>query len=579
MKDEFFPVAERVQGYWNMPLMQARMRAHQSLNLGRFQHHYDTWFPAHLQQGHVVQVLMPTQYDRRFDEREMWPRNCLVLGIDVDADTAEPMGIKIMRFSYAANGSSPHEFLFNPDDYRFKINGFRKEAVLRTGQIESIAFDAGRMNYYLDAMGWVDESVMPEIEAAMDAGYVARRQHHEHKDITPYDADNIVCVPSLDPQFYDGEFYDLGISDDNFGKTYSDLNDEEQHALIKRLRANYCIREIQRPDMLRHEKAEIKGEKVALRRMRRGKKKFLSAYLYNHQHHTVSAEDRKTLRADIDELMQVLKAEERELIPEATDAWDDDIDKPSLRKSDLSNFKDVLYAHFGLEMDDLRPHDLSRVFAQTIDPQSLKDLETLGIGGMVRDELSLPEHLWRGRYIMLKIGDIDNSKCTVEAYRPAALWRAYAKLGDDGLPVLAGLEFHPCTRMSAEGSKYKMPVYPFGWKSGRGVNTKQSFLLADKIVRLPIDSPFLHTNHMDSNFRELLPRMVEKFDQKVTRAMVEEEGRIPVFGLQDIPDDWVEIKLPNPPSKDMQHKLSGWKKADFLEPTTPREKKNKRAPV
>ena len=572
MKDEFYPLAHQVEGYWNMPLMHARMRAHQSLNLGSFHHCNDTWFPKHLSQGKIAQVLMPTQYDRRFDEVEMWPRNCLVLGIDVDIDTAEPMGLKIVRFSYNTIDVSDHEFRFSPENYRFLINGFRKDAVLRTGRIETVAFDAGRMNYYLDVMGWVDDKVFPQLEESLDDGYKARRQRFDHRPmVSSYNIENCVCVPSLDPQYYESDFYDFGVPDENFGMTFNDLNAEEQGHLIERLRVNYIIREVQRADMLRHEKSEIKGEKIALRQMNRQKKKFLASYLYSHHNASaVPVVNGGNLRQEIDALVKMMQAEERDLIPEETDGWEDN--GPSLRKSDMAKFKEILYGHFGLDIEDEAQNDLSTIFAQTIDPQSLKHFETLGVGGMVRDELSLPEHLWRGRYLMLKIGDIDNEHCQTEAYRPAVLWRAYAKLNDDGMPVLAGLEFYPCTRMSADKYTYKMPVYPFGWRSGKGVNKKQSFLLADKIVRLPVDSPYLHQDYMDSNFRELLPSMIDKFEHKVNRALVEKEGRISVFGLQDIPDDWVEIKLPDAPVFDMQQKLSGWKKADFLE-VKPKNKK------
>lgn len=572
MKDEFLPIAERVRGYWEMPLLMARQRAHQSLNLGQFQHHNDTWFPKKLAQGHIIQALMPTQFDARFDEREMWPRNCLVLGIDVDRKTAEPVGLKLVRFSYNTNDPHPYEFEFNPADYRFLINGFRKDAVLRTGKIEAIPLDAGRTNYYTDAMGWVDPSVFPEIEEALDKGYQQHRQKHEHVNFCPYDLETVVCVPSLDPSYYNKPYYDFGIPDENFGTVLSDLPKEEQSRLMDRLKTNYMIREIQRPDELRHEKAEIRGEKIALKHMSRRKKKFLASRLYNHdQNHVMSLDEKTILREEVEEILSLLQKEEKEVIPEETDIWNDGETRSSPRKSNIVEFRDMLYGFFGLDTPQ-RQTDLSSIFSQSIDPQSIKDLETFGIGGLVRDEAFLPEHLWRGRYMMVKVGDITNPHCKNEAYRPAAVWKAYAKLDDEGHPVLAGLELHPCTRQSAHDSKYKMPVYPFGWISDQKANKKQTFLLADHILRLPLESDLFRLDSSYSNFRELTPQMVEKFDHKITRAWVEEQGQLTIIGLKEIPDDWIEIKLPDPPNEDIQRKLTSWKKADFLPVKSPRPK-------
>lgn len=554
MGNQAFTIAADVEGYWNMPLLHERKRAHESLRLGNFQYVEDFWFPKTLKQGDIIQALIPTQYDERFDEKELWPRNCLVLGFDIDRDTAEPQAVHLMKFSYNVEDHSTHELIFNPADHRFKIHGFRKSAVLRTGKIETVPFHSEHLNFYMNLTGWISDDVFPLFDKAMDEGYNAERHRFDPEHDVLGDT---VCVPSLNPEYYNSKNGNFDLTDRKIGPWWNEIDSHEWENLLEKMTDNYLVRELNRADILRHEKAEMRQEQVAMRSMQREKRSFLNVL----RHRRTTFKDGNSVTADdIEKILKIHADNEREVIPQKDDMWGDDA--MNLRRSDIPELRDLLYRRFGIEKE-VATIDVKAVFKQAIDPNSIKDLETLGVGGLLRDpDVSLPDQLWRGRYVTARIADLNDPENYGNAYRPCIVTKAYAKLNDEGQPVIAGLEMHPCTRAAHDSFSFKMPVHPYGWQE-RKANKQQTFLIADMVVRLPLEAQNFQSN-IDSNFQELLPHMVEKFDRHIAHAKEARSGDLRVFGLEEIPEDWVEIELPAPPSDILQSKLSKWKKASFL---------------
>lgn len=569
MTDIFFDNRGQHRSFWELNQRETREHAHRFFRLGNYQHSNDIWFPKDLSQGDVIQCLLPTQKDARFDEMALWPRNCFLLGIDVDRYTAEPLGVKLMRISYNTHDSdAAYEYVFDPRSYgyRFKIHGFRKDAVLRTGRIEYVPFDAEAMGYYMNRNGWFDASLFREIDQYMDKGYAARRAGREHIPLSQNDDEDVVCVPSLNPSYYKSAFYNFDLPDDNAGLFFADLDGEEQASLIERLEANYIVREFDRPGRIQDEKYEVRNQKRHARDKKRDYNKLMNLLRSGRTtHHESNMADIKKL---IDESLMYQVNEEVKAIPEDQDMWQSE--GMTLRRSDITPLKEILYARFGLSLKDENKPDLSKIFRQAIDQSSINDLVTLGIGGLMREpEVKLPEHLWQGRYLMLRIPDLLDPENEGNAYRPCIVWKAYAKLNEDNKPVLAGLELHPCTRKSAGAFAFKYPVHPFGWHTERGANKQQSFLIADMVVRLPVNSVNFQTEQVGQGFHELLPRMVNKFANRIEAAQQATDGNVQVFGLKDIPDDWVEIELPQTPTPDLQAKLAKWGKAVFIPTSSP----------
>lgn len=557
------------RSFWELNWRETREHAHRFFRLGNYQFVNDIWFPKDLQQGDVIQCQLPTRKDERFDTFELWPRNCFVLGIDVDRYTAEPLGVKLMRFSYNTHDSdAAHEFVFNArsHDYRFKAHGFRKDVVLRTGRIEYVPFDSEAMGYYLNRSGYLEQSMFREVEEYLDKGYEAKRQYRDKHSLSQNNPDDVVCVPSLNPSYYKKPYYDFGLPDDNAGVFLCDLDEEEQLSLVDRLEANYIVREFDRPGRIQDEKYQVKNQRRQLRDKKRDYNKLLS--LLQSGRSTPHVSSQSDIKKLIDESLMRQTNEEIKAIPEDQDMWGNE--GMVLRRSDITPLKELLYARFGLDMADDNKPDLSKVFRQSIDQTSINDLATLGIGGLLREpEVKLPEHLWQGRYLMLRIADLTDSENESNAYRPCVVWKAYAKLNDDNQPVLAGLELHPCTRKAAGAFSFKYPTQPFGWHTDKRANKMQSFLIADMVIRLPINSVNFQTDQVGQGFHELLPRMVNKFAKKIEAAKEARGGDLQVFGLQNIPEDWVEIDLPQTPLPELQAKLARWGKATFIPSSSP----------
>lgn len=156
--------------------------------------------------------------------------------------------------------------------------------------------------------------------------------------------------------------------------------------------------------------------------------------------------------------------------------------------------------------------------------------------------ITLPKHLWQGRYLMLNISDLlrdgEGAEEDGTAYRPCAVWKAYA---DKNTGDIVGLELHPVTRNQAKDFKFKLPVYPL-----KTVSQKDSCLIADCVIRVPLSSEYFHEIAV-SNFFELTPEKIEKFMAKKA-AMVAMDVTPHVVGLQTIPDHWEEVELDPTPS-------------------------------
>jgi hypothetical protein len=156
-------------------------------------------------------------------------------------------------------------------------------------------------------------------------------------------------------------------------------------------------------------------------------------------------------------------------------------------------------------------------------------------------KIVLPKHLWKGRYLMLKINSLaadDGIERGGTAYRPCAVWNAYT---DKNTGELAGFDLHPVTREEAHLFKFKMPVHPLKTDSQR-----EGVLVADCIIRVPLSRDYFHENAA-SNFFELTPEKIERFLSK--KAVMSEMGAVPhIIGLETIPDNWEEVELQPTPS-------------------------------
>lgn len=153
-------------------------------------------------------------------------------------------------------------------------------------------------------------------------------------------------------------------------------------------------------------------------------------------------------------------------------------------------------------------------------------------------KIELPQHMWQGRYLMVKVPDLHDENDDREAFRPCAVWKAYA---DRDTGALAGLELHPVTRGSLNSFRYRFQVYPLPTQSKR-----PGHLIADCLVRVPLTERYFHEKSSQFFF-ELPPDKLEKFRDRRAHAMASGDP-VHVYGLQEIPENWVEVELDPTPS-------------------------------
>ena len=161
--------------------------------------------------------------------------------------------------------------------------------------------------------------------------------------------------------------------------------------------------------------------------------------------------------------------------------------------------------------------------------------------------ITLPKHLWQGRYLMLNIGELDKGPSQSDGtvfHRPCAVWKAYA---DKVSGELVGLELHPVTRKQAKNFIFKMSVFPLKTESER-----ESFLIADCLIRVPLTAEYFHENAVP-NFYELPADKMKTFIAKKD-AFSRRDGVPLVVGLENIPENWVEVELDARPSEQQLRK-------------------------
>ena len=142
---------------------------------------------------------------------------------------------------------------------------------------------------------------------------------------------------------------------------------------------------------------------------------------------------------------------------------------------------------------------------------------------------------------MINVANLDGEN-PVEAekivQRPCALWKLYA---DKNTRQIVGLELHPATRSQSENYQFKMRVSPL-----KTYSKKESLLVADCIIRVPLTAEYVHPDASISFF-ELTSEKAKEF-MAIKAVMEEQNAPQQIIGLQTIPHHWVEAALDPTPS-------------------------------
>ncbi len=567
----------------NRPWHQAIDYLRRHRKISGYQFIGDVWTPRDLKRGDIVRVNLPTDFERNGDMK-LTPRNVLVLGVDVDPETLEPIAIRTTRFSFnTANHNDQYEPYFDSSDTEWNkgtLGGLEKPAVLRTGSaIDVIPFSSVYWGHFMDVKAHVKPDFMADvIEDAMAEGYEHSRKHRglrNYAEMPTGEADTLF-LPSANPQHIVDD-YDFQL-DEEIGTDIFDLQPEEIDMIMDELEAKHLQRNADRRLQFEAEDAIMKafGEK------RKEEDAAISAMMAEYRRRQKETEvsiadaiaglkrdSNMITDEDIPDILRIAQRrmdEADEAIVSEVEEGDDFAKAQRQRLADIPPMAELLKQAAEQWAEENDPNERARraIEDQQFNDATLERLKDLGIGGLSWNDVNLPPLLWKGAYVMAKIPTIVNHERGWDQIeqnrdftnRPCIVNRAWAKVDKDtGLPKLAALELHPVTRSAAHHFKYKMNVRPLDTKS-----TRKSFLIAEQVERVPVDiTHFPRDYTLPQTFYQMTPDQLAKFEEKKQHA-ADANGEIKVFGIQDedIPEDWFEIELPDAPDHKFREKLKRW---------------------
>lgn len=549
----------------------------------------DVWAPSDLQVGDIVKVDLPTDHVKE-GEFEIWPRNCLIAGIDLDEETLEVKAFRLLRFSYADSETNAEtELLINNagSDINLQAQGLRrKEIVLRTGSpVDVVPPDSTYFGYYIDRVGHVSPGLFPQIQEALDRAFDKNRRRGYIRNHAGLDLSRSICVPALHPEQLDHQSsFILPEFDDS--AAYRSLDAGTQEIMAVLLAEQFLLREAGRRHIIiseRNEHREVKqrandelaATKALIRRMQK--------------------EQRLSLRNQVSILAgasRVISERDREIDACLAAQADPEIaERPELPSAFLP-IREIIEQQMALDHNKIRhAAALADIREQNMDPRSAASFRDFGINGFdIGSQVShhLPEHLFRGRFLLIKIPNLMDMEDDGMAFRPCLLWNAYARINEHGAPELAGIDVHPCTRRAAKQFRHNMKAHPFGYsrvllndEHHSGVRRDfrgPSFLVAQRMIRLPVESARIHIYPDASGLHHFTADMIERFDRDNRRkagcdgrkiavmtevnGMENEEGDAPtrfiVSGEDDLPDGWLRIELPTPPTGRLREQFEKW---------------------
>ena len=528
-----------------------------------FQNRYDyngVWAPTDLKAFDVIRCDLPTDY-MEDGNAELWPRNCLVLGMHLDRDTFELESIALLKFAHEKGGTG-----YNPDyelyldrldpEIRTKIPLGHSE-ILRTGKLEIVPVSDLNFGFYIDRVCRMHPSLADSVEDALSRGFEHRRQYGSKTRLRH--TQDQVFVPSLDPEdWVEGnsdvvsiDFDELELPD--YGATHvEDLDDEALSAFMNGMHEARFLKAAGRDESMRREV----GLLVTKDKNKQAEEATLKSMLAElRRKHGAEAASKALKAAEV-----AITKRNAATVSSIRSHMQEDGDAETLTLADLPSLTELLEQQAGQLGNDIERFAIARarsqenINAQTIEPDNLGHYENLGIRGfsIERTHVNLPRQLWRGRFLMVRIPDIvsDIEDRNEWVNRPAMLHRAFMQIDKYGEPEIAGLELYPCTRNAANRFQHGLPVRPLKSKDPR-----KSALVPERLIRIPVTSEHLQPEQPKTGtFFELLPHMVRKFDEKM--MWFEESGRKPmVIGLETVPDHWIPIELPPAPEERVRGKI------------------------
>lgn len=469
------------------------MSSSNNSHLVDYTQHNGIWLPHDLKAGDIIRCRMLTKHDG-LDEAEMCPRHVLVLGFEMDPEKLEYTAINVARFSYTSKYCRDDMSYLIPGYMQRKgwISGIDTPAVLQIDRTDFLPLDQD--HFYgdvvdIERLGSVAPQLLKEICESLGEGITKFRtpSRYAKRDQSMW------YVPAMNL------VNDQNVINPHPFEEYSSLDDID----LARIQIGWALRQ----DTEKLDGAYITKCLVQMERARQA--------LARHQ----AWENRQKNKTQVHEPFEIdlsrrfsaalpVPQEDAEAIPDISPEDSFMMLLPRATAEQYATFKD-LTAKF---KDQAHQSPAFR--------------------------LELPTHLWQGRYLMMRIADLHDDENDGLAYRPCAVWKAYA---DKNSGELAGLELHPVTRTSANSFRYKFQVHPLD-----GASKNPSFLIGDCIIRVPLDERYFHAKP-SQYFYELPPDKIAKFTDRREHAMTSGD-QVTIYGLKEIPENWMEVELDPTPS-------------------------------
>ncbi len=473
-----------------------------------YHQHSGLWLPDDLQTGDIIRCRMMTKHDG-LERAEMCPRHVMVLGMEMDPHTLEYTSIHVARFSYSPKYCTDDMNFLIPRmlERRGMVTGLEARAVLKADRTDFIPLIQDHFwgdIFDVERIGHVDQSLFKEIRTTMERGNRLSGAHswlpgrNRNKWYVPgaHLAGEDIPSPHHVHDFTKLDELDLARIQTDWALR------KDPHKLDANFVAK-CLASM--------EQARIKMARHAQWEARQRAKISVHEPFKRIVTNTTAMPTTTQVPAPMPTTALALSPDEQLtlLLPHA-------------QADSINNLRNLV----------------ARFNGKAEAPFS---------------KIELPAHLWQGRYMMVKIHDLHDEENDGSAYRPCAVWKAYA---DRNTGELAGLELHPVTRGSRNTFRYRFQVYPLKTDSPR-----PGHLIADCIVRVPLTARFFHEKSAQSFF-ELPPDKLEKFKERRDHALNSGDP-IHTYGLKEVPDHWVEIELDPTPSLQQFQKWNNAGKIKF----------------
>ncbi|MCM2344122.1 MAG: hypothetical protein NDJ24_06130 [Alphaproteobacteria bacterium] len=462
--------------------------------------HQGLWLPCDLKPGDVIRCQMLTKYDGAATA-EMCPRDVMVLGFEMNPETLEYSSLHVARLSYTATYCNDEQSFLLPRYLARQglISGIQTPAVIQIDRTDFLPLDQN--HFYGDVVdveriGNIAPEIFDEIKNALNTGITKFKtpSHYYGRSKTHWYVPSMHLAGTDTPNPHPHHSYSP-LTDIDVARIHLDWATQRDPHKLDGTYITACMEKLDRAmvALARRQQWEEKNKKK----------------VHVHEEHNFDYLNR-------------LAASPR-TAPNSEPANDHGI-------SPEDSFSLLLPRAKADQFDALRT--LTTRFDSAAQAPHFK--------------LELPTHLWQGRYLMLRIADLHDPENDGLAYRPCAVWRAFADR-DNG--ELVGMELHPVTRGAADKFRYKFQVHPLD-----GLSKNPSYLIGDCIVRVPLNERYFHEKSSQF-FYELPPDKIEKFADRREHAL-SSDNVLTVYGLQEIPDNWVEVELDPTPSLQQFRKWS-----------------------